>query len=139
GNVIKVTDPRGQDTQFIFNALDQLVRRMSREVTAGSGVRYQLDLFYDANNNVRRIDTQNFNELGQLQTNTHFTTSAEYEILNNPIRISEEVDTSNSIFIEYGYDGNRNRTLVRFGEAASGRQPNNVTHLLYDERDLTFR
>ncbi|NKB25790.1 MAG: hypothetical protein GKR87_15740 [Kiritimatiellae bacterium] len=40
GHVISLTDPRGYDTQYIINELDQVVREISREVTDGSGVRY---------------------------------------------------------------------------------------------------
>ena len=50
GNVIRKTDPRGHDTRYIVNQLDQVVREISREVSEGSNVRYQKDFFYDANN-----------------------------------------------------------------------------------------
>jgi len=138
GNVIRMTDPRGHDTQYIVNALDQVVRVISREVTTGSGVRYQRDRFYDANNNMIRIDIQNVDAQGVLQPNTHFTTTYEYEILNYPIRMTEEVDPGHTIVTEYGYDGNRNRTLTQYGEATNGVQPTNVLRTLYDERDLAF-
>ena len=38
---VRVTDPRGNDTLFTFNQLDQVVRETSREVTDGSGLRYR--------------------------------------------------------------------------------------------------
>ncbi len=139
GNVIRHIDPRGHDTQYVVNQLDQVVREISREVTDGSGVRYQRDTFYDANDNVIRRDVQNIDERGVLQANTHFTTTYEYEILNNLIRMTEEVDPQNSIITEYQYDNNRNRTLVRYGEATNGHQPANVLRTVYDERDLVFQ
>ena len=40
GNVVQVTDPRGNDTQFIINELNQVVRSISRPVEA-AGVLHQ--------------------------------------------------------------------------------------------------
>ena len=139
GNVTRKTDPRGHDTQYIVNQLDQVVREISREVTDGSGVRYQRDTFFDANENVVRTDIQNTDDAGVLQPNTHFTVTSDYEILNRVIRTTEEVDEAHSVVTEYAYDANRNRTLVRYGEATTGQQPTNVLRTLYDERDLLFR
>ncbi len=139
GNVVRMIDPRGSDTQFIVNQLDQVVRSISREIAPGGGVRYQRDTFYDANNNVVRVDVQNVNDSGAVEANTHFTTTYQYDILNYLTRKIEEVDASRSIATEYAYDANRNRTLTRFGEATNGNQPTNVRRVLYDERDLTFQ
>ena len=139
GNVIRKTDPRGNDTQYIVNELDQVVREISREVTNGSGVRYERDTYYDANNNVVREDIVNINDQNVLEENTQFTTTHEYEILNNLIRRTEEVDEENIIVTEYAYDRNRNRALQRFGEATKGNQTTNVVRTLYDERDLVYQ
>jgi len=139
GNVVRATDPRGNDTQYMLNALDQVVREISREVAAGTGVRYQRDQFYDANNNLARVNIQNVDENGVPQPNTHITVSYDYEILNKPIRVTEEVDAATAAVEEYAYDGNRNRVLTRYGEAVSGNQPSNARQTLYDERDLEFR
>ena len=139
GDVIRQVDPRGHDTLYLVNALDQVVRQTSREVTNGSGVRYQRDTYYNANDNVVRADIQNIDELGILQANTHFTTTFDYEILNRPIRMTQEVDPGHNVVMEYAYDANRNRTLVRNGEAVNGNQPANIVSTFYDERDLLFR
>ena len=63
GNVTSATDPGGNDTWYIYNALDQVVRRTSREVSPGSGLRYERDTFYDLNDNVVRVDVQNKDDL----------------------------------------------------------------------------
>lgn len=158
GNVIRTTDPRGNNTQRVYNQLNQVVRSISRPVKSPSGVRYETDTYYDKNNNVVRVDIQNIDDQGVLQANSHFTRIYEYDILNYLIRQSVEVGnyTSNipgplelptstglpqSEFIttEYEYDAKRNRTLVRYGEAVEGRQPTNIVRTLYDERDLAFR
>src|SRR5262249_33521425 len=121
------------------NQLDQVVRQISREVTDGSGIRYQKDYFYDANNNVKRIEIQNLDENGIIQPNSHFTTTYEYDILNYMVRKTEEVEDGRVIVTDYAYDGNRNLTEIRKGEATAGRQPANVVQFQYDERDLLFR
>jgi len=158
GNVIKKIDPRGHDTQFIVNQLDQVVREISREVTAGEGVRYQRDTYYDANDNVVRVDVQNIDDQGILQPNTHYTTVYEFETLNRVIRqcaecgehtgsipgppeepTCEGLPEEDFATTEYEYDANRNRTLVRYGEAVNGNDPDNVVQTRYDERDLVFR
>lgn len=139
GNVVRHIDPRGHDTRYAVTALDQVVRETSREIRDGSGIRYQRDIAYDANRNVVRIDVQNVDDRGQVQANTHFTTSFDRELLNHVTRRREEVEATRSIATEYGYDANRNLTLTRFGEATSGRQPGNVRRVLYDERNLAFR
>ena len=158
GNVIRHIDPRGHDTLYEVNALNQIVRETSREVINGSGVRYERDMYYDANDNAVRNDIQNIDDQGALQPNTHFTTIFEYEILNYLVRKCEEAGTftgaipgppelpacaglpdSEFITTEFAYDANRNRTLVVYGEAAEGRQPDNVVRTRYDERDLVFK
>ncbi len=157
GQTTRVIDPRGHDTQSIVNQLDQDVRRISREVADG-GVRYELDTFYDPNDNVARVDIQNIDDQGILQTNTHFTTIFEYEILNHRTKMCAEVGVytgaipgsqqvplceglfeSEFISTEYEYDANRNQTLMRYGEAVESRQPANVVEIQYDERDLKFK
>ncbi len=159
GNEIRITDPEGHDTQYVYNALDQVVRELSPTVDLpGGAVRYETDTFYDANDNVVRIDVQNIDEGGQVPDNTHFTTVYEYEILNHRIASCQEVGDytgaipsppelptcqglpdADFLRMEYAYDGNRNRVLERKGEAVEGRQPANVVSTLYDERDLLFR
>lgn len=139
GNMISVTDPKGNDTQLIYNQLNQVVRTLSREVVDGSGIRYERDFYYDANNNLIQLDVQNRDAIGSLGSNSHFSTVWNYEILNNPVRFSQEVDESKTIVQEYEYDENRNLTFFRKGESTNGNQPANSISKTYDERDLLFR
>ena len=158
GNMTRTIDPEGHDMQYVYNQLDQVVRSISAEVTPGGGVRYERDWFYDANGNVVRVDTQNKDDAGALQPNTHFTSVYEYEILNYQTRMCVEVGdytggipgstnlptcdglpARDFITTEHQYDENRNRTLERYGEATNGNQPANVVQRLYDERDLVFQ
>lgn len=155
GRLVRTLDPRGADTLLVYNQLDQVVRRKSREVAPGGGLRYETDLFYDANGNVARVDVQNVRDDGTVDpANTHFTTVHDFDVLNHVVRTCRERGIWNGpagqltcvglpagefVTEEYEYDRNRNRTLVRMGEAAGGRQPTNVVRSLYDERNLVFR
>ena len=158
GNVTRVTDPRQHSTEYIVNELDQVVREISAEVSDGSGVYYQTDVFYDANNNLVRIDVQNIDDEGVIQPNTHFTTIFEHNALDRVTRVCEETGSytgaipgtpdqpscdglpeSEFVFTEYEYNKNGQKTLVRLGEAVGGRQPNNTLRLYHDERGLPLR
>jgi YD repeat-containing protein len=156
GRPVAILDPKLNDTQYTFNTLDQLVLKTSRDVD-GVGTRYTSSYFYDPNDNMVRTDTENKNENGLLDPlNNEFTTIHEYDILNYLTRTIQESD---SFFVplvppqldspglpdadfrttEYAYDANRNRTLVRLGEAAEGRKPFEIIVTEYDERDLVFK
>ncbi len=174
GNVISITDPNGHPdpvghvTLLTVNQLDQVIRTTSREVQFGEEPTttlkgYQTDTFYDANDNVARVDIQNVDEAGaEVKTNKHFTTIYEYDIINYMTRHCEEVGEftvpvpmgpalptcdglppvellTEFITTEYVYDGNRNQLLQRMGEVVEGRQVNNAVRTLYDERDLPFQ
>ncbi|MEO1128227.1 MAG: RHS repeat-associated core domain-containing protein, partial [Planctomycetota bacterium] len=155
GNAIRIIDPKGQDDLIEYNALDQVVRELSRETSPGSGIRYERLTWYDANDNVVRIDVENRDETGAVGANTHFSTIFEYEILDNRTRSIQEFGdaplgpfqldlaslgplVSEFIIDEFEYDDNRNRVVDRYGEATAGSQPTNVVERTYDERDLLF-
>jgi len=139
GNVVREIDPKGNDTFFLVNQLNQVIQEISREPNPGDGVRYDETTFYDANDNVVRVETVNIDDSGQVVgSNPSFTTIFEYDILNRTTRVSEEIDPSSDLATEYEYDANRNRTLLRKGEAVNGNDPENVVATLYDERDLVF-
>ena len=139
GNAIRIIDPRGFDTLSVYNALDQIVRSYSAELVSGSGLRYYVDLYFDANDNVVRTDTLNMDENGVVSpTNPVFTTQSSYDILNTKFREVEEVDTNKTMTTEYQFDRNRNVVLQRFGEAVNGHQPGNKTRTIFDERDKPY-
>ncbi len=154
GRLTRVIDPRGFDTTYVLNDLDQIVLESSAEVVAGGGVRYDKLHYYDANDNLVRVDIENVNDAGATDANTHFTTIQEYDILNEVVRTCTEagsenvaqtvldcagVDSNEFVVTEYEYDANRNRTVVRKGAATDGSDPDNVVLNLFDERDLVFQ
>lgn len=152
GNVRALIDPRGNDTTYIHNQLNQIVRKVSREVTPG--MRYQEDTYYDHNNNVVRVDTQHCDESSCEQANAQFTTIHEYDLLDNRIRTCRENYASDVnveqrtcdglqppafVITEFVYDANENLTLEKLGEAVNGNDPSNTVRFLYDERDILWR
>ncbi len=139
GNLVALTDPRGNETRYVVNAQNQVVREISPEVRPGTGIRYQRDQVYDANNNLVRVDFENRDHAGVLQANSQISIHYEYDVLNFPVRVIEEVDAGRNVIEEYVYDANRNRVLTRYGEAISGAQPGNVRQTSFDERDLEYR
>jgi len=80
GNPVREIDFRGHDTLYTYNQLDQVVRQTSR--VASAGVRYQTDIYYNADDNVVRTDVQNIDEAGVLQPNSQITTIIEHDILS---------------------------------------------------------
>lgn len=142
GNVLRTTDPRGNDSLFTYNQLDQLVRSQSPvvAVVGGQPIRYTQEFYYDARDNLIRVDTENRDETGALvSSNTHFTVTSVYDVLNCRTQLVREVSTARFVTNEFSYDANRNLTLLRFPEAVKGSQTGNVVRLTYDERDLLFQ
>lgn len=170
GNLVEKIDPNLDDptaenpgdapahtTYFVYNALDEVVRQTSRRVSAALPVRYSTDTWYDANDNVVRVDVDNFaaGAVSADPANPVLTTITEYEILNRPRRTFSERGTANlppgvttpagipdiSQFIinRFEYDANRNLIRQFSGEAENGNQPGNLVETRYDERDLPFQ
>ena len=54
GNIVRVIDPLGNDTLFEVNQFNQITRTLSRDL--GAGLRYERLRFYDANDNLVRVD-----------------------------------------------------------------------------------
>jgi RHS repeat-associated protein len=147
GNLIRSTDAKGRVSTASFNALDQLVQDTTREVSDGTGIRYQRDYYYDANDNRIRKDHLNLDENGNARPNTHLSIQFQFDMLNEEIREIREIDPGRNVVTETVHDANRRVILRRSGEATggdlnpatSGAQPFNVVAMAYDERGLQFR
>ncbi|MBW8040906.1 MAG: hypothetical protein FVQ85_13000 [Planctomycetes bacterium] len=139
GNITRVIDPNGNDSQFVPNQLRQIVRSITRQVTDGSGVRYIRDTHYDENDNIVRIEIQDVNDRGILQSDPNITTRFEYDILDRMVRRFSDVNSFYVVKTEHEYNANGYKTLIRLGESTNGNQPNNVIRTLYDERGLVYR
>ena len=142
GNRTRVSDPKGQANDDTFNQLDQLVRSESRPLAGGT--RYEIDYFYDANDNVTRVERLNLDETGTAYTNPVITTILDYDIAFRPVKatkdkVQDDGTDPGTIQVELEYDANLNLVAVESPEAVNGNQPDNVRTFLYDERDLLFR
>lgn len=137
GNLTKRFDAKNHDTQYVYNQLNQVVLERSREVVDG-GPRYERETFYDANNNVVRIEVQNVDADGNVPPNASFTTDYSYDELNYKTGMTQEVADGKTVRTSYGYDANKNLANVYFGEYENGHDRRNTVLTTYDERDLPF-
>src|SRR5690606_13225378 len=105
GNVVSVTDPRGNDTIFEVNSLNQVILETSRPMAAG-GTGYRKYFWYDANDNVIKIELENIDDQGLVvAANPWFTTVFQYDILNSLRFKTEEVGAGEpDVVTEYQYD-----------------------------------
>lgn len=136
GGLLRQTEPDGDETVYLRNQLDQVVRTSSPTISTPSGLqRFDTDYTYDAANNLLSTSVENIDENGVLQANAAFTTTYEYDVLNRLTRKTREVSDTDNTVEEYTYDANGNRSLTRFGEAVNGTDVRNSVSRSYDERD----
>ena len=141
GNSIRTVDPRGNDTTNVVNQLNQVVREVGPYLsTPPPGVaRYQRDTYYDANDNVTRVETLNVDDNGNTPAKPYLRTAYSYDILNVVTNTVQDVDSAHTVIGYINMNANRNVTRLASGEAANGHQPKNVVDTQYDERNLPFR
>jgi RHS repeat-associated protein len=139
GNLVGRVDPRGHDVMYVVNSLGQIQRELSSETADGSGTRYEEDTYYDADDDISRIDVENRDDQGFVQPNAFFTTSYTFDALDRRSSSTREVDTSRSMGQSYKTDANDHRVLDVGGEAVNGHRPKDMQKELYDERDLLWR
>jgi len=139
-NVTRFIDPNGNDTLFVYNALDQLVTRSSPPYGEKGDQRVTTTLFYDANDNVVRVDTDNRRDTGDpVADNPIWSDGFEYDALDRCIAATREVSSTASITNRYEYDANGRLTARISPLAVAGTEPLNRVEYQYDERDLLFR
>ena len=141
GNIIETLDGRGILTTFAVNQLNQVVQitRAAEVPDIGDGdptepldleaFSYIENIFFDFNDNVvkRQIeDRGNTSNTGGF-VDFDFT----FDILDNVVEQSEEVDVETKLITQFRYDANENLTLTVLPEG-------NATSALFDERDLLF-
>ncbi len=122
GNPTSSKDGNGNVTTYFVNALNEVVR-----ATSAAPFSYVNDTFYDANGNVERVVAGNDPAVPGEPVN--YTTSYEYEILNNVIAVLREV--GGGVTLSTAFKRNENESVEEY--TAPER---NVVRTLYDERDL---
>jgi len=142
GNTTRVIDPRGNDVLTVYNALNQPVTVPKQTQGATFGERVRTTFFYDANNNLIRIDRENRGPDGAFdETQPYWSTTYEYDSLNRPTQIAHEAAHTlqqSIVTNQFVYDANGRLALHRLPEAVGGAEPDNVVAYAYDERGLPF-
>jgi YD repeat-containing protein len=143
GNVTRVVDPRGNDCLVTYNSLNQPIIVAKQTQGATFGERVKQTRFYDANNNLVRIDRDNRGPDGAFDPlNPQWTTTFAYDPLKRLNQVAQEVAKTavgQSVMTnQFVYDANDQFTLHRLPEAVGGTEPNNVAAYAYDERGLLF-
>jgi RHS repeat-associated protein len=142
GYLVATTDGRGNVTQQIHNQRGQVVRTIM-----AAPFFYEIDYYFDANDNLIRTDVQNQkpDDAGVdhiLTENPYFTTRYDYDILDQLVMIEEEttgpyipgeaLPTESFRRIEHRYDGNGNQVETILPD-------NSRTVSEYDAFDRIFR
>ncbi len=142
GNVTRCIDPRGNDTLYTYNSLDQLVQSSSPALGGGGGAggfRIATQYTYDAADNLTMCAIENRDHTGALGANPFWRTQFVYDQQN---RLTGCWRDKNGALVlrctEVKYDANNNVVLFRSGEAVNGNDTNKVVKYLYDERNLLF-
>jgi RHS repeat-associated protein len=132
GNITRTVGPNGLVIDYTVNQLNQVVRKIIRDVTQGNSdgtPDYQVEYWYDANDNLVKTIATNSSDGGDW-----VRVDYGYEVLNNLQTVTtNSVDGNGDVVTRYEYDKNRNRTLVESGMST------NRTSTSYDERDLPFK
>lgn len=139
GMVVAVTNPRGVTTSFEVNALNEVVS-ITRGADVGEAVassqllgteparQYLTRLIYDGNGRVVRTEIQDRD--GTSDVLGGFSEQAvTYDILDQPVEVTVEVDATTRLTSLMRYDLNQNPILA---QSASGAK----TRFEWDERDL---
>jgi len=142
GNVTAEVDGRGNTNRFVFNALDQVVQELPAPICSPCGP-YLTEYFYDANDNVVRVERNNVDGAGLLDTNNPtWTALYGYDVLNRrTLEAHEIVHTPQQRFAtnRFTYDANDNVIEAFSPEAVNGHQPGNLVTFDYDTRSFLWR
>ena len=142
GNLTAVRDARGVETRFEVTALNETIvtlRGASVDTAHARGelipgeqaLRYVARAEYDHSGRVVQAETENRGSNG-TDLGTFVERSWTYDILDNPLSSTVEIDASTDLTTQYAYDANE---LLIETTAPEGNQIGRE----YDERNLLFR
>lgn len=142
GNLTAIVNARGHTDRFVYNALDQIVRSEAPAICNPCSP-VLTDYFYDANDNVIRIERSDVDGAGILETNNPtWTTLFEYDALNRCTTVAHELThTVQQRFAtnRFVYDANDDLIAALSPEAVNSHQPGNGTAYEFDTRRLPWR
>jgi RHS repeat-associated protein len=127
GNPTSFTDGNGNTTAYEINQLNQVTK-----MTYPPPQSYEILYHYDLNDNLVQIDYQKKDKDNQIDpTNPWLTWTFTYDILDNLLSMTQEIDAESTRTISYQYDANENQIRVIQPEG-------NIIETVYDERDLIY-
>ena len=142
GCVTRVIDPRGHDALIAYNALRQPVTVGKQTQAQSFGERVRSSLYYDANDNLVRVDRDNRDASGALDpANPQWSTWFAYDALSRTALVGHELAHTVQQRVmtnAFVYDATDQVVLHRLPEAAGGAEPSNTVAYAYDERGLLF-
>ncbi len=141
GNPIGVQDGRGVTTRIEVNAANEIVAltrgaevaaaaQNGQLLTGEEPLRYRTAFYYDSNGRVIRKESENRGG-STPGVGASIDETFRYDILDNLVAQTKEVDAGKSLITRFAYDANELLTSVTAPEGT-------VTALTYDERDLAF-
>jgi YD repeat-containing protein len=101
GNITSIKDARGNTTTFQVNPLNQV----TETIPPSPFTSYNVKFYYDANDNLWKIETHNIDENGSTGTPEWLTTQYTYDVLDNMETKTED--------IQYGGVGTATTTYER--------------------------
>ena len=141
GNLTRFIDPRGNDTLYTCNSLDQLVQTESAALGGGpGGYRIKTQFSYDANDNLTLVAEENRDAAGTPGTNAFWRTQFVYD---GGQRLTGCWRDKNGALVlrctEVIYNAANQVVLYRSPEAVNGHDASNTVAFAYDERGLDYR
>lgn len=141
GNVTSVLDPRGIRSDFEVNACNEVVvitrgadvsvaETRGELITGENAFQYQVQRIHDHNGRVveHRVENRDGTTPG---VGAFVDRTYAYDILDNLVRATDEVDADATLVTRLRYDENENPTTLI-------RPEGNITRVEYDERDLPY-
>jgi RHS repeat-associated protein len=165
GHVTSVLNPRGVRTDYVVNALGQVVEERQaadvqaalnnplepnwpacRDLTLSECARgmvafgFRTRYTYDANDNVVKVERENREAIDPALAGAWLTSSYSYDILDFVVAEEAAVEPGRTVRWLHRYDKNGNRVLTRSPltqsvDGAAAAQPDHLISIVYDERD----
>jgi YD repeat-containing protein len=136
GRLVEWDDELNRTWTWTRNELDQIVKRQAPAI---GGVRYEVDYYWDAQDDLYQVDVQSVDEDGAVEPNSHLTTAFIYDRQHRITDIAREIDVGVAALTGCEYDANDNRVLLKYDGAVQGSSPNQIVVFVYDARDLLFQ
>ncbi len=147
GNVTMEVDPRGNTNRWIYNVLDVAVFGFEPQQCAACSEK-RTAYFYDANDNLIRVDVDSFDHTGAIDpVKPTWTTLYQYDELDRCTLVAHELThvvqqgkpSSRYTTNRFVYDAVGNIVEHHMPEAVNGNQPGNYIRYQFDTRNYLWQ